>query len=363
MQQGESASDILLDATQDFESWPDALRSIAGQFNADHGFAYLVTPRGTHAFASRGSEEVLAKVVAGGWHERNPRMGRGLEHARSGPVGLLTDWRLFTPVEIARDHFEQEFARWYDCMHYAGTFIPFAPESFLVVSFERSHRKGEYWGSELDLVSRNIEQVRRSVAYALKAQAQLATGLVDVLSDAGPAHAWLGADGRLQHGSPAFLALVGRFVGIRSGRVHALDNCDYRLQVLISAAANGERINDTVALHSPSQPGDIAFARALPMRTMNCGLRAYADVLLSIEVQPARETTLETILRDRFALTPAEIRLVLRLDRGMRLRDAADAEKIAYETARTRLKTIFGKLGVIRQAELIRRLGEFSAGY
>lgn len=125
-----------------------------------------------YAFASRDSEEILAAVVKDNWHERNPRMGRGLEYARSGPVGLLTDWRLFSPEEIARDPFEQEFARRYDSMHYAGTFIPFAEDSFLVLSFERSQKRGEFWGAELDTVATGIEQARRSIAYALTTQQQ-----------------------------------------------------------------------------------------------------------------------------------------------------------------------------------------------
>lgn len=358
--QSKLASDVLLNATCDFGSWPTALRSLAREFHADHGFAYVVTPEATHAFASRGSEEVLAAVVADNWQERNPRMQRGLEFARSGPVGLLTDWRLFSREEIARDPFEQELACRHDLVHYAGTFIPFAKNSFLVVSFERSDMKGTFRGSELDFVTASIEQARQSVTYALKAQAQLATGLVDALSNTGPAHAWLGGDGSFKHASSAFVNLIDRFVGIRNGKVRALHGNDSKLQWLVDAAAKGNQTNETVSLKSQFPQDGIAIARALPMPTIHFGLTSYADVLLSLEVEIPRARTISGVLRTRFGLTPSEVNLALRLNEGASLRHAADAEHISYETARTRLKVIFGKMHVTRQAELVRRMSQLS---
>ena len=58
-------------------------------------------------------------------------------------------------------------------------------------------------------------------------------------------------------------------------------------------------------------------------------------------------------LKERFELTPAEARLVLRLIVGELLRSAAQTLNIGYETARTTLKSIFHKTGTCRQAELV----------
>jgi DNA-binding CsgD family transcriptional regulator len=59
------------------------------------------------------------------------------------------------------------------------------------------------------------------------------------------------------------------------------------------------------------------------------------------------------LLRCHFGLTPAEARLALHLVAGETLRSAAVKLSIAYETARTHLKNIFGKTGTCRQAELV----------
>jgi DNA-binding CsgD family transcriptional regulator len=59
------------------------------------------------------------------------------------------------------------------------------------------------------------------------------------------------------------------------------------------------------------------------------------------------------LLKNRFGLTPAEARLVLRLMMGDSLHSAAKALGIKYETVRTHLKSIFQKTGTRRQAELV----------
>jgi DNA-binding CsgD family transcriptional regulator len=59
------------------------------------------------------------------------------------------------------------------------------------------------------------------------------------------------------------------------------------------------------------------------------------------------------LLQCHFSLTPAEARLALHLVAGETLRSAAVKLSITYETARSRLKSIFKKTGTCRQAELV----------
>jgi pimeloyl-ACP methyl ester carboxylesterase/DNA-binding CsgD family transcriptional regulator len=55
-------------------------------------------------------------------------------------------------------------------------------------------------------------------------------------------------------------------------------------------------------------------------------------------------------------LTPAEWRLALELREGVAVSDAALALGISVNTARTQVKSVFSKLGISRQSELVRRL-------
>jgi DNA-binding CsgD family transcriptional regulator len=58
-------------------------------------------------------------------------------------------------------------------------------------------------------------------------------------------------------------------------------------------------------------------------------------------------------LKNRFNLTPAEARVVIRLITGESLRPCAKALGIKYETVRGQLKSIFQKTKTRRQAELV----------
>jgi DNA-binding CsgD family transcriptional regulator/PAS domain-containing protein len=58
-------------------------------------------------------------------------------------------------------------------------------------------------------------------------------------------------------------------------------------------------------------------------------------------------------LQRLFHLTPAEARMAWMLTAGKPLQEIAPFEGVTRETARTRLKAIFGKVGVHRQAELV----------
>lgn len=60
------------------------------------------------------------------------------------------------------------------------------------------------------------------------------------------------------------------------------------------------------------------------------------------------------LLRGMFGLTPSESRLAAALAAGLSLEAAAEAEHWTLNSARTYLKAVFGKLGVSRQADLVR---------
>ena len=61
-------------------------------------------------------------------------------------------------------------------------------------------------------------------------------------------------------------------------------------------------------------------------------------------------------MRVVYGLTPAEARLTALLVRGHGLASAAEALGVSRNTAKYHLKTVFGKIGISRQTELVRRV-------
>lgn len=70
---------------------------------------------------------------------------------------------------------------------------------------------------------------------------------------------------------------------------------------------------------------------------------------------------LREALHESFGLTPAEVRLVERLGQGLALADIAAELGVSIHTTRNQLTSVFNKIGVQRQADIVRLLLELSA--
>lgn len=79
-----------------------------------------------------------------------------------------------------------------------------------------------------------------------------------------------------------------------------------------------------------------------------------------IAAPPEAGNLVLNVFRQTLGLTPAEARLAARLRFGLSLKEAAEELGISVNTARNQLKSIFEKLGVNRQADLVRHLTELA---
>lgn len=84
-----------------------------------------------------------------------------------------------------------------------------------------------------------------------------------------------------------------------------------------------------------------------------------ADVRIVIVLKPAWEERRQRLraAETRFALTPAEARMLATLFEGCSVPEAAERLGVARTTARTHLQRMFDKTGVRRQADLLRLVG------
>jgi DNA-binding CsgD family transcriptional regulator len=90
---------------------------------------------------------------------------------------------------------------------------------------------------------------------------------------------------------------------------------------------------------------------ALPSREWNFGFGPRA--MLVVRLPEAPDTALAAALRELFGLTAAEADIALRLVRGQSRAQIAFARGATINTVKAQIKTIFGKLGVTREVELV----------
>jgi DNA-binding CsgD family transcriptional regulator len=149
-------------------------------------------------------------------------------------------------------------------------------------------------------------------------------------------------------------------ISIRGDRLKAIDaGVDQQLNALIgqcaaTASGNGQFQGGTISI-----PGDQDLAPLrlnvyplkLPPDTFNLGRSAVVVFLLG----PTNAMEIDDIvLRTTFGLTAAESRLTAILLRGATIGEATQKLTISRNTARSQLKSVFAKVGVHRQAELVR---------
>jgi len=111
---------------------------------------------------------------------------------------------------------------------------------------------------------------------------------------------------------------------------------------------------------------------ALPIRRNSAGLSYAVQIAPAVSGSSPRLTGAVVFARDNggrgpipvqrlmglYGLTPAEAGIASRLSQGMSLREAARSLQVSENTAKTQLKKVFEKVGVVRQSQLVRRMSE-----
>ena len=128
-----------------------------------------------------------------------------------------------------------------------------------------------------------------------------------------------------------------------------------KLARFIAVAANGKIAAAVGRMLVGRHGGRVAYI--LTVAPLGVELAVYERPLAMILVaDPDARAPSERDLAEFFGLSPAESRLAMALLAGNVLHDIAAASGVRITTARTQLSSILRKVGVTRQAELIRVL-------
>lgn len=165
----------------------------------------------------------------------------------------------------------------------------------------------------------------------------------------------LTANGRAVASNPAFEACAPRI---------GLSSC-HRIQfAALSAQARYDEARARAHADLPSQgdrsfavPGDETsspmVARLLALPSIERDISSGAGLLLLFTSVGPQRAPDERLLEALFDLTAAEARVARRLVEGQSVTAIARAFGVATSTVRSQLKSIFGKTGTRRQAEIV----------
>lgn len=360
----------IYDAALDPQHWPAVLMQLKACFRTEAETFYILdftTRRVRQAHLSGIGPAWLACFDEHYFSADNPWIVHSLDLHRPGQVRTNERLDAFARSSglLYRSQYYNEWMRPQGLHYSIGNTLTTERSGIANVTLLRAPDLPTFDAQEIRLFERlNGHFMRALRIRGLLGEAQLQrhmlAGALDQLRDG---LLLVAPDGRLLHGNRVALELLGQGRGLvyRHGRVQAAHDDErpaFKALLRAQAAPAAEAAAGAGSLLLRSRDGGPALrvqvaALELPISSPHAPRRC---VLLALSGAGNGGAPPAALLRQAYGLTPAEARLAEALLQGLTLREAAQQLRLSYETARTRLKVVFGKTGTHRQSELLSRL-------
>ena len=352
-------------AAGDFRRWDEALRAVES-LTGSAGAVMDLVPRRPHVApaiiaGSFGIED--CQTYARDYMGICPRIRFGLDH----PRGTQFDYLFMTEAEMDRDPVYAWFGS-HGLRYHVGAWVGQTPNYQATFSLQRSRRQGHAGEADIALFELLKPHAARALSLAdqlgtLHAREKLGTTIVEALPQAVFA---IADDGQVVQVNGAALGMIRKGDGLGigdgllkvklAGEQEALDRLIHEAAGVEFLAASGwTRVSRT----SGAAPYAV-FVAPLPVIDEALTI-ATAKVIVIVHDPTARPMPDPAMLTQIYGLTETEARLAGAIALGHSLESAAELLGMRVGTARSHLKSVFAKLGVNRQQDLVRILVSLSS--
>lgn len=331
--------------------WGTAMDSAAQEAEAYGALLLPVRVRLQHFPVSQTLMRAAESYVSEGWVHRD-------ERAKAMPAmlknGVATDFDAISPDEMRRNQYYQDMVVPHNLHWFAGVRVVADGDTWCL-SILRSHSQGRFQPHELEKLNQLGALLGPAAMLARALGLARAEGAMAAFEMSETAALMLNSAGEVIKLNAQAERLLGQDVMIMNRRLRsklravsdALDSSVFRV---LSRADSPS----AAAIAMPREFGRPLIASVLRADSLAMGILspAKAFILLADTDQHIVPDLID--LRNVFGLTGAEGRLVIELQRGCSLSEAASRLRITYETARSTLKQAFRKTESSSQAELLR---------
>lgn len=348
------------EAAVETERWRAALETVAS-ITESHGALLLPVTGGvlrTLPFTDSLSES-FDSFVRDGWNLRDER-NRGIPLMRK--FGVVDDLDIFSPDAIASHPYYQEFLAPHRLRWFAGVGI-FFDDDIWCLSIQRRMDQAPFSDEEKRELAGLSRSLATSAAIARTLGRAASIGALEAYAASGTAAVLVNRHGKIFEANRSAEQLLSGEIQITKGKVvqgngSSFPDLDRALSRILNQGKAG--------LHTPVvlPRRDRGPLLAYPARLGSAISNALSDcqaIIVFVDPDAKKDPTEET-LRSIYKLSGAEARLAIQLSSGEPLDRAANHLRISKETSRTQLKSIFAKLGVHRQAELVAVLSTLLSG-
>lgn len=342
-----SAVEALQEIVWSPGAWPDALEELAHAFDAT--MVTLVNATRGEVSCSRQATEIIDDYL----HRRTIPDSRDSRVQPRLDEGFRTDHDDFSPAEIARDPYYQEYLRPLGVGWHAAARLPGVDGDDVVISFKRPPHRGAFERAELERLDGMLPQLRSAARHAQVIAHSRFEGELAAFDRMHRGAMLLDASGRLLERNQTLA--VGDGLLDNTGRPAASHpDSDRDLQRAITAARGRAAVSAPmpVVVQRPSGKRPyLVDVFAIPPGPVSALTRAR--VLLVVHDIDARAQVRPAVLQRAFGLTPKEAALAQALGAGVRLKRAAAQLGISEGHARQRAKSLLEKTDTATQGELL----------
>jgi DNA-binding CsgD family transcriptional regulator len=358
MEQARGVEDLIggiYDAAVDPELWPEAIAGVVeatgcrtGVFYEHDVAAHQSRPLGFYRFDTQFIGDYEAHYGAlDPWNSR----------VMQWPVGLAAPtYALLPEDELRRTEFYQDYLRRTGIFRGLGGLVERKNGRIAVFGVQRGYEEGHFTPESIELVRKLMPHLKRAyrIHAALGDARRDREALEETLRVVPQPVLIVDRDARVVFANAAAEHLLGAGDGIRLApdltvaAAHRDDQAAF--QALLHPAP--EMAGGSAMLRRPRNRRPL-LVRAVPLRVGSRWAKAgRVALLLDAGMPPPLPKAHLTAM---FGLTPAEVRLWSCLVAGGSLAQIAVQNQVSVNTLRVQLGRLFDKVGVRRQADLVRR--------
>jgi DNA-binding CsgD family transcriptional regulator len=331
------------------EHWPSVLDEIAGLNGSIGGLLFVSNDVFAGWTASAAMRPIFQDFIDSGWINRNPRPARAIERNR---MGFVDDFDLFTAAEMDADPTYQ-YMRSKNVGWCSGTTVTLPSGDTLVFSWERHYHDGPFDRTTVRALDPLRPHLARAALIAGRLGLERARAATEALGMIGLPAAVLSRGQQAVITNDLFTRLVPQLFQDRRERLMLTDgNADALLKSALDRVKAGIS-NGQNSFPARDAGGAPHIVHLLPIARSARDIFTAASSVVVVTTIAAATTPPAAIIQALFDLSPAEARIAARIVSGETIDEIAAGSGTAVATVRSQLRSVFGKTGVSRQAELI----------
>lgn len=336
------------------EDLPRTLSAVGRDLGWDHFCLAHSELQDPTFIATEDTLEGLNAYAAGGWLEVD---------YRAPLVNLTRPGQLFVERLIVPEEQRVKSAIYNELFipqqmaHFVGWRNEIA-EATWIFALARSADKGPPNDTDVDALTRLTPYANRALHMAQQLREVRVQGMLDGLASADLAAIIIDSSGRARAATPQAEAMFDRDFGVRRGQLWAANrDLQIRLDHLSTLARSkillGEVGNVVVRRTDGRRP---ILVQPMPIRGIGLDVLPGARLLLTLTDLDGDRASETDDLRALFDLSPSEAEVAALVGSGLEPSEIARRRRVGIETVRGQLKSIFRKLQVSRQSDVVRLL-------